>query len=336
MSLKVKFDHLRGLAVKFPDMADKTAKGVLCAGIAAADVVVKPVAGLPEEGKLRLVDGIELHCGGCAVNTGIGLARLGVKSGISGRVGQDGFGNFLKERLTGEGVSTTGLKMVAGEQTSATAVMVSPAGERSFLHFLGANRNYSAADFDLQLLHDYRILHLAGILLTPSFDGEPAASVMRQAREAGLVTSLDTAWDSTGRWLKAVGPILPYTDLFLPSIEEARMLSGLKDPEEIADFFLKTGVKVVALKMGSEGSYFKSSPGEKGFVPIYPVTVKDTTGAGDAFAAGFLAGYLQEWPLRRVTQLANAVGALAASKMGATDGILSLAETLRFAGLDKK
>ena len=132
---------------------DKIPKGVLCAGIAVADVVVKPVAGLPEEGKLLLVDEIELHCGGCAVNTGIGLARLGVKSGISGRVGQDGFGNFLKERLAGEGVSTTGLKMVAGERTSATAVMVSPTGERSFLHFLGANRNYSAADFDLKLFH---------------------------------------------------------------------------------------------------------------------------------------------------------------------------------------
>ena len=80
---------------------DKISQGVICAGIAVADVVVKPVAGLPEEGKLLLVDEIELHCGGCAVNTAIGLARLGIKSGISGRVGQDGFGNFLKERLTG-------------------------------------------------------------------------------------------------------------------------------------------------------------------------------------------------------------------------------------------
>ncbi|MFA5393040.1 MAG: sugar kinase [Candidatus Ratteibacteria bacterium] len=311
-------------------------KGVLCAGIAVADVVVKPVAGLPEEGKLRLVDEIELHCGGCAVNTGIGLSRLGIKSGISGRVGQDGFGNFLKERLTEEGVSTTGLKMVAGERTSATAIMVSPTGERSFLHFLGANRNYSSADFDLSLFRDYQILHLAGILLTPSFDGEPAASVMRQAKEAGLITSLDTAWDSTGRWLEAVGPILPYTDLFLPSIEEAKMLSGLKNPDKIANFFLKTGVKVVALKMGYEGSYFKSSLGEEGFVPIYPVEVKDTTGAGDAFVAGFLAGYLKEWPLRQVTQFANAVGALAASKIGATAGIRSLAETLRFANIDKE
>jgi len=315
---------------------DKIPKGVLCAGIAVADVVVKPVTGLPEEGKLLLVNEIELHCGGCAVNTGIGLARLGVKSGISGRVGQDGFGNFLKERLTAEGVSTIGLKMVSGEQTSATAVMVSATGERSFLHSLGANRNYSAADFDLQLLDDYQILHLAGILLTPSFDGAPAASIMRQAKEAGLVTSLDTAWDSTGRWLKAVGPILPYTDLFLPSIEEARMLSGLKNPEEIADFFLKSGVKVIALKMGSEGSYFKSTRGENGFVPICPVEVKDTTGSGDAFVAGFLTGYLREWPLLQVARLANAVGALAASKIGATAGIRSMEETLRFANINIK
>ncbi|MFH0796235.1 MAG: sugar kinase [Candidatus Omnitrophota bacterium] len=311
-------------------------KGVLCAGIAVADVVVRPVRSLPEEGKLLLVDEIELHNGGCAVNTAIGLARLGIRAGVVGRVGEDGFGKFLKERLDSEGVSTAGLRMSAGERTSATAVMVSPAGERSFLHFLGANQNFCAGDFETKIFKDYRIIHLAGILLTPKLDGEPAAMILRQARESGLVTSLDTAWDSTGRWLKAVGPILPFTDLFLPSLEEAKMLSGLDKPEAIADFFLKAGVKVVALKMGSAGSYFKSAAGEEGLVTVYPVEVKDTTGAGDAFVAGFLAGYLFGWSLQRVVQLANAVGALAVCKMGATSGIRSLDETLQFAGLAQK
>jgi len=309
------------------------AETVLCTGIAVADVIIRPVKGLPEEGKLLLVDEIELHAGGCAVNTAIGLARLGVKVGVSGRVGQDGFGVFLKERLAVEGVDTTGLRVVPGERTSATAVMVSPKGERSFLHFLGANQQYGVEDFDLGLLKSYRILHLAGLLLMPAFDGEPAALIMRKAKEAGLITSLDTAWDSTGRWLKAVGPLLPHTDLFLPSLEEAKMLSGLKGPEEIARFFLEAGVKTVALKMGSEGSYFKSSTGDEGYVPVFPVKAVDTTGAGDAFVAGFLAGYLFGWPLNKVVRLANAVGGLAVSKMGATAGIKSLPETLRFAGL---
>jgi len=310
------------------------ADGVLCAGIAVADVIVRPVSKMPEEGKLLLVDSIELHVGGCALNTGIGLARLGTKVGVSARVGDDGFGSFLKGRLEAEGVSTVGLRVVPGEKTSATSVMVAPAGERSFLHFLGANQHYGYDDFDFASFRNYRILHLAGILLTPSLDGEPGARVLRKAREAGLTTSLDTAWDSTGRWLKAVGPMLPHTDLFLPSLEEAKMLSGLEKPAAIADFFLKAGVKVVALKMGSAGSYFKSAGGEEGLVPVYPITVVDTTGAGDAFVAGFLAGYLSGWPLEKVARLANAVGAFAVSRMGATNGLRSLPETMKFAGLE--
>ncbi len=319
------------MTVKFNPMRE----GVLCAGIAVVDVIVKPVKEMPAEGKLLLVDEITLHSGGCAINTAIGLARLGVKAGVSCRVGQDGFGLFLKECLRQEKVDTTGLRMVPNEKTSATAVLVSPEGERSFLHFLGANRHYGLEDFDAFLLKSFQILHLAGILLTPAFDGEPAAFLLRKAKESGLLTSLDTAWDSTGRWFKAIKPLLPYTDFFLPSLEEARMLSGRQKPEEIATFFLEFGVQVVALKMGAAGSYYRSSSGEEGFVPILPVKVVDTTGAGDAFVAGFLTGYLLNWPLDRVLKLANAVGGLAVSKMGATTGIKPLAETLRFAGLEQ-
>lgn len=310
-------------------------KGIFCAGIAVADVVVRPVSALPEEGRLSLVDAIELHAGGCAVNTGIGLARLGFPVAVSARVGRDGFGDFLRRRLSGEKVCVDGLVTADADRTSATAVMVSAAGERTFIHCLGANRHYGPADVDWSLAAGYRIFHLAGALLMPALDGPPAAGLLAAARERGLVTSLDTAWDSTGRWLELIAPLLPRTDYFLPSIEEARMLSGLTAPEPVADFFLARGVGTVALKMGAAGSFYKSRDGEKGTAPICPVErVVDATGAGDAFAAGFLAGLHLGWPLARTARLANACGALAVSRMGASDGLRSLADTMRFAGLE--
>lgn len=309
-------------------------EGIVCAGIAVADVVVRPVSGLPGEGGLSLVDDIEMHCGGCAVNTAIGLARLGMKVGVSLRVGRDGFGAFLRDNLEREGVSTAGLRVTDDDKTSASAVLVAPGGERSFLHFLGANRGYCEDDADWPAFEGYRIFHLAGALLMPALDGAPAARLLAAARERGLVTSLDTAWDSTGRWGELIEPLLPFTDMFLPSIEEARMIAGLDDPEAIADFFLARGVGTVALKMGARGAFFKSSSGEKGALPVCPVErVVDATGAGDAFAAGFLAGFHLGWNLEKTVRLANAVGALAVSRMGATAGITGLEETMRFASL---
>jgi sugar/nucleoside kinase (ribokinase family) len=82
---------------------------VTCLGILAADVVGKPVERLPERGKLNLVDRIELHGGGCANNTGIGLAKIGIKTAVIGKVGSDGFGDFMVSSLAGSGVDTSGV-----------------------------------------------------------------------------------------------------------------------------------------------------------------------------------------------------------------------------------
>lgn len=309
-------------------------QGIICAGIAVADTLVNPVRELPGEGRLSLVEDISLHCGGCAVNTAIDLARLGIRVAVSVRVGSDAFGNFLREAMALEGVDTGPVSVVEGEKTSATAVMVSPSGERSFLHFLGANRHYGLDDFDFTLLERFRILHLGGALLCPALDGKPAAELFRRARSAGVTTSLDTCWDDSGRWLELVAPVLPWTDFFLPSWEEARMISGLDTPEEAAAFFLEKGAGAVAIKMGEKGSYYRLGSGESGYEPIIPVEkVVDTTGAGDAFVAGFLAAFHEGWPIPRCLKLANATGALAVTRLGATSGLLSLEETIRFAGL---
>jgi len=300
---------------------------VLCLGIHVADVLARPVKEYPQRGRLVLVDKIELHTGGCAGNTAIGLARLGISTGVAGKVGADAFGDFYMSFMKKEGIDCRGLVRDTSVNTSATAVMVHPDGERSFIHYPGANGVLEESDVDFELVREYRILHLAGAFIMPKFDGEPSARVLERAKKEGKITALDTVWDDTGRWMSVIEPYFPQTDYFLPSIEEARMIAGTQKPADTARCFLDRGVKVVGLKMGEKGCYIRSADVEL-CLPAYKVNVVDATGAGDAFAAGFLAGAAMGWDLERTGKLANAAGAFAVTAIGTTAGLKGLDETV--------
>jgi len=293
---------------------------VTCLGILVADVVGKPVDQLPEKGKLALVERMELHSGGCAANTGGTLAKIGVDTAVMGKVGNDGFGDFVIGYLQKLNVDCRGIARDHYVSTSATMVMVDDAGERSFLHYIGANAAITVADINFDVIKESKILHIAGTFLMPGFDGEPTAQVLKKAKEMGVTTSLDTAWDSRGNWMKLLGPCLQYVDYAVPSIDEAQMCTGQKDPADVAKALMDMGVKVVGLKMGDQGCYIRSAD-EEIRLPIYPVHAVDACGAGDAFAAGFLAGLANGWDLEKTGKFANATGAFCVTALGATTGI---------------
>lgn len=302
-------------------------KSVACLGIMVADVVARPVDGFPERGKLGLVESMELHTGGCAVNTGSALAKLGIPTAVLGKVGDDGFGNFIVDTLRQRNIDTRGIKKDSETHTSSTMVMVDSSGERTFIHYIGANARVRPEDIDWNVVAGAELLHIGGFFLMPGFDGEGTKAVLRRAEELGITTSLDTAWDATGTWMRLLEPCLEYVDIFLPSYDEAVMLSGEKNPEAIADAFLRRGVQVVGLKMGERGCFIKSGGGAW-HIPAFSVRAVDATGAGDAFVAGFLAGYLHGWNWEKVGRFANAVGASCVTAMGASAGIKSFSETL--------
>jgi sugar/nucleoside kinase (ribokinase family) len=304
---------------------------VACLGILVADVVAKPVERLPERGKLSLVERMELHVGGCAANTSLALQRIGVETAILGKVGADGFGDFVRNRMEEAGIDTRGLFREPSAATSATMVMVSPDGERTFLHYLGANATMKEEDVLFDVIREAKILCVAGCFLMPGFDGEPLARLLGRVKaETGATVVLDTAWDSTGQWLKTLGPCLRYVDFFLPSYEEAVQLSGQSDPSEIARVFLEYGIPVVAIKLGEKGAYARSREGEGFYIPPFRVDAVDALGAGDSFVAGFIAGLAKGWDLERTVRFACATGALCVTALGATTGIRSLEETEAF------
>jgi len=302
---------------------------VVCVGIIVADVLGRPVEALPARGTLMLVDKMELHIGGCASNTAIGLSRIGISSSVIGKVGKDGFGDFVVKYMQQQGVEVSGVVRDEREFTSATMVLVHADGERSFIHYLGANAALNEENIDFSIIQKARLLHVAGALVLPSLDGEPMARLLKKARAAGLTTALDTVWDAQNRWMKALKPALEFVDYFLPSFEEAKMLTGQETPEEVAAALLDKGVGTVALKLAEQGCYVRTREAEIR-APAYEIQCLDATGAGDAFVAGFLAGVLKGWDLEKTARFANAVGALACLAIGTTNGVRSLEETLEF------
>jgi len=299
---------------------------VISLGQLVADVVVKPVEGFPQKGTAGLVSQIKLHSGGCALNTANTLGKLELKAGAVGKVGDEIFGDFLISEMNACGVNTEGVKKDHNANTSSVIVMVSSNGERTFLYCPGATEELTIDDIDFSLIEHSKILHIGGVMKLPKLD---VAAVLKKAKDFAVTTSLDTDWDPTGRWLSLVEPCLRYVDIFTPSMDEAKMIFGKNEPQEIMKTALSYGIGIVALKMGEAGCYIKTE--DDGFhIPAYKVNVTDTTGAGDSFVGGFLTGIAKGWDLRESGIFANAVGALCVTALGATTGVKGFDETMAF------
>ena len=301
---------------------------VTCVGAVVADVIVRPVDRWPERGRLHVVEGIELHSGGPAHTAAVALARLGVSTALVGRVGADPFGAFLIDTLDRHGIENR-VRQDGDTATSITVVAVGSGGERSFLHHPGANGRLVAGDVDDVLLADSRFLHLGGYFLLSSLNGAGAAALLQRGRSAGCRTSIDLAWDAQGRWMSALAPCLPSLDVLFGNRDELAAVTGKGNPAAIAALLRRRGVQVVAVKLGEEGAYVEGETW-RGRLPAFAVEAVDTTGAGDAFCAGFLAGLLWGWDLEETARFATAAGAMCVTAVGGTAGVRSRSETLAF------
>ena len=316
---------------------------VACAGIVIADCVARPVIKQPKAGQLELVETIGLYSGGSAASTGFDMVKLGTKVALVGCIGNDGFGDFLESATTKAGCDSSYLTRVDAP-TSATLVTVGEDGERSFLHSIGANAKLEPQHIPLAQLRTRgaKILHLAGFFILPGMEGtagEPATSLFTQATAQGFITSLDCVWDATGRWGKLIGAVLAQTDIFCPSIHEAREIVQQPNgtPKDLAKALFACGIRqIVALKMGEAGSFVMARDGEYHHVPAPKVEVIDGTGAGDAFIAGFLTARLRGYNLVTSAKIGNATGALCVGAMGATAGISNWDDVLELSGVTSR
>jgi len=291
---------------------------VFCAGNAVADVLARPVDGLAAPGGSQPLEEVALGPGGNGVNTSIALARLGVRVALAAPVGDDRLGEMLRQAVRAEGVDDSNLFTVKEARTSASVVLIESSGERRLLHFRGASAYFSARHLNWELVNGARIFHYASAFALPAFDGAPLVETLKRAREVGCLTSVNVCWDQRGRWLSILEPALAHSDFIFPNREEGKQLTGETEPSAIARRLRGLGVKTVVVKLGASGCYVESPEGA--FIsPGFAVQPVDTTGAGDCFAAAFLAAICEGCGMAEAARFANAAGALATLGMGGGD-----------------
>jgi sugar/nucleoside kinase (ribokinase family) len=297
---------------------------IVVAGNLVEDILVRPVERI-EYGFTVWVDAIEQHLGGNGANTSYALATLGVPVRLRGAVGLDDFGDRVVARLSGAGVNLEEVERM-GFPTATTVVLVAPDGSRSFLHAPGVSREVFSepGEFGAGPGH----FHLANIFSLPHMR-RTGAETLRRAAARGWTTSLDTGHDTRGEWMSVLEPCLENIGLLFANEAEALKISGREDVRSAADLFLDRGVKTVVIKRGSQGCAVFD--GEKQlWAPGFPVETVDTTGAGDCFTGGFLAGLYKGGTLEEAARLGNACGALSASKIGSVAGLRGYPETVRW------
>ena len=283
-----------------------------------------------EPGKLIKMGPATISTGGAVSNTGLALHRLGIRTQLMGKVGNDLIGRAILDFI---GPTLAGGMIVAPGETSSYTVVINPPGvDRTFLHCTGANDTFTAADIDPQKLAGARLFHFGYPTLMQRIyndGGRAMEQIFRQARAAGLTTSLDMSYpdpkSEAGQvdWSAWLQRVLPHVDIFLPSFDEMQlMLHTQAGAPEIAHQLGGWGAKIAGLKMGEKGLFVRW-PDRELHVPCFKVNVAGTTGAGDATIAGFLAGYLRNLPADQTMTLAAAVGACCCEVPDATSGIRS-------------
>ncbi|BFH62059.1 carbohydrate kinase family protein [Paenibacillus azoreducens] len=322
-------------------------------------------------GKLMNIGQAVLAAGGAVANTGLALHRLGIPVQPMGKIGDDIFGHALLSIFRNEQDSLANEMIIsAGESTSYSIVLSPPATDRMFLHYTGANDTFGSEDVKAGPLADAGLFHFGyPPLMRRMYEngGTELISLMKRAKSAGATTSLDLAMPdpdaAAGRqdWKSILGGVLPYVDLFLPSIEELLFMLRREQYDQLlqkhgnerlieyvdsellralSSDLLAMGAAVVVLKLGEHGLYMRTTAVKERFrkagrycpkhdewlarelyIPCFNVEAAGTTGAGDCAIAGFLAGFIQGLKPEQVLIGAAATGACSVERMDATSGI---------------
>ena len=298
-------------------------------GFYTFDCLGRPVTGIPPGGGTYFIEELTLAVSGAAGSASIVAAKHGLKVQAVGGVGPDDMGDWVLKKLQHFGVDTQNMQLCEGFSTSSSIVTTRPDGARPALHKKGATGGFYITDAELDRVLDTKILHVGGVGLMDRMDKGRTAEVMAEAKRRGCITTLDV-FASTRQDMALIEPLLPHTDYFLPSEEEAMALSGLTDFDAIADFLLEKGTGCVVLTLGQAGAMYRHRDGTRFRVPAYDIKVVCTCGCGDCFNGGFATGlYLGMSPLDCV-RLAQASSAQNAMGLGSQAVVRSLKATLDF------
>lgn len=297
---------------------------VVLAGAAIIDI---PVSGIDASIFTRYstpAGRIILTSGGDALNEALVLSRLGKRVRLISRVGRDGAGGYLKELCCSAGIDTQYLYETEGLDTGVNVVLVDADGERRFLtNPHGGLRALEAQDIVPDALRHAKVFCFASIFVFPRISPSDLEQIFHMVHSKGLIVCADMTSPKNHETIKDLAPALRYLDYFFANHEEARQITGLDNPNEIADALLHTGAKHIIIKLGRQGCLIADNT-QKQYIPACSGTnCIDTTGAGDNFAAGFLSALLDGYSFIDCARYANACASISVESFGASAGVTS-------------
>lgn len=303
--------------------------GLLAVGLTTLDIVGYPIDAIPQNEGGVLISGIDIVPAGTAGGFALVAAVLGMKTGLVSALGDDRAGRFVRAVLEEHGVDTALTPTLAGFSTSATILPIDSAGRRPTLHAPGASLLMEIDEAAIAAAGNARFVHWAAIGAR-RIAVEARDRFLHAARGAGAVVTCDLIAPAPDA-AEELARIAPALDCFLPSLAEARVLTGHSAPEDCAAALRALGIGLVIIKLGAAGVLAATAEGVVRW-PAFAVDVVDTTSCGDAFCAGFVAGWARGFDLAGRIRLGSATAALVAQGLGTLGKLVGFEETLAAAG----
>jgi sugar/nucleoside kinase (ribokinase family) len=288
-------------------------------GNVTLDIICYPVNEVPRHESISF-DAVTVSPGGCGSNTAIGLAALGIPTGIVACTGEDDSADLLFRYWERVDVDPAYVRRMPGLTTGTSVGLIDDDYQPRFVHTSGANRVLRAGAISPKSYasHGLKHFHIAGFFVLPNLFDDLTGK-LAELQSLGITTSLDVVFNvrmDDPKLREALWKALPHLDFFMANAYEAFRLTGEKDQTKAASALVDRGAQNVIIKLGAEGCYALGSS-FSGIIPGISVDVVDTTGAGDAFAAGFIAAFLQDGDLRKACSMGNQAGAKICTRLGA-------------------
>ena len=299
-------------------------------GTIAYDMILRTVDETVFTRDTTLLGEVGVSPGGAAMTQTIIASRLGCRTAIAGKVCDDTFSEYLLRELEKAGVDTTHIVHSKEDSMSLTFALVKPDGTRHFLGLAGSNnQSLCLEDFCLELVTQARIVSYGSFFFLIGLDSGGVSILLKKAKDAGALTVADCASDSFNQGKEIVFRNLPLIDFFIPSYVEAQYLTQEDEPGAMAEKLLEKGCRNIIIKLGEEGCYVCDGKRAETVPAFRPERVSDTTGAGDNFVGGFMAGITEGMDLWDAARYANAVAAVSVTEMGAVTALRNKSQVLK-------
>lgn len=306
---------------------------ILVIGELNVDLILRGADVMPEFGQVeKIVEDASLSLGSSSAIFACGASRLGLRVGFTGKVGDDEFGHYLIHTLSTRNVDTSPIIIDPGIKTGLT-VHLSSGHDRAMLTYLGSIAAMTGKDLDDRLIGRTRHIHQSSFFMQRGLHSD-LPGYLAKARAAGVTVSMDPGWDPQVQWNRTIQTALREVDIFMPNEQEALAILQVPTLGQAMEV-CQQQFQMAVIKRGHLGSA-ACRGNELTSLPVFPVKVTDTVGAGDSFDAGFLYGYLHGMDLQDCLAWGNACGALSTTGFGGISAQPTVAEVESFLLIQKK